>query len=168
MSHDSNDLNKIREAAEQAIHPICQITDQTNAEDNFWFNAKRTDAGRSLPDYQLVYFLLIDLLKFKHSGQGEKIAWSVPIDYKGQAFLIEHRKFGVGVFTTVGKDKEVLAASVDPLLGYVSHRGRRGHGRASCALRARWWCTRRLSLWDDRCGVNRSRRGGSLLVLLGD
>ena len=51
-----------------------------------------------MPPYYLVYFLLVDLLGFKNLGQFEKISWSVPIDYQGKAFLIEHRKFGVGVF----------------------------------------------------------------------
>lgn len=92
------DLEKVRERAAKAIQPIAPATEQTKAEKNFLFDAKRTDAGRNLPPYYLVYFLLVDLLKFKNLGQFEKIAWSVPIDFKGRAFLIEHRKFGLGIF----------------------------------------------------------------------
>jgi hypothetical protein len=51
-----------------------------------------------LPPYYLVYFLLVNLLGFKNLGRFEKLAWSVPIDFEGTAYLIEHRKFGVGVF----------------------------------------------------------------------
>ena len=42
-----------------------------------------------------IYFLFVNLLGYKNLGQFEKIAWSIPIDYKGKAYLIEHRKFGV-------------------------------------------------------------------------
>lgn len=60
--------------------------------------ASRTDAGRSLPEYYLVYFLLVDLLGYQHLGAWEKVAWVVPVRYKGRLYSIEHRKFGVGVF----------------------------------------------------------------------
>ena len=45
-----------------------------------------------------MYFLLVDLLGFPHAGKQEKTAWSVPVDWKGRGFLIEHRKMGLGVF----------------------------------------------------------------------
>ncbi len=93
-----DDIEKIRKAASEAIYPIRPVDEETMADGNFLFNAKRTNAGRQLPPYYLVYFLLVDLLIFRDLGQFEKIAWSVPIDFKGKAFLIEHRKFGVGVF----------------------------------------------------------------------
>jgi hypothetical protein len=92
------ELESVREAARRALGPISPASDTTHADKEFLFNAKRSEAGRSLPPYYLVYFLLVDLLGFKNLGQFEKISWSVPIDYQGKAFLIEHRKFGVGVF----------------------------------------------------------------------
>jgi len=58
----------------------------------------RTEAGRSLPPYYLVYFLLIDLLKFPSLGQWEKTAWTVPVRFRGRLYGIEHRKMGLGVF----------------------------------------------------------------------
>ena len=47
-----------------------------------------------LPEYYLVYFLLVELLSFRNLGQFEKVAWSVPIRFQWEGvFLIEHRKF---------------------------------------------------------------------------
>lgn len=92
------ELEKIRLSAKRALGPVMPATDQTRADTNFLFSAKRTDAGRLLPPQHLVYFTLVDLLGFKDLGRFEKLAWSIPVDLDGQAFLIEHRKFGVGVF----------------------------------------------------------------------
>jgi hypothetical protein len=58
----------------------------------------RTEAGRGLPPYYLVYFLLVDLLKFPSLGQWEKTAWMVPVRFRGRLYGIEHRKMGLGVF----------------------------------------------------------------------
>lgn len=91
-------LNKVKAAAERALAPIRPADDSTSAPKDLLFSAKRTNAGRKLPPYYLVYFLLVDLLGFKNLGRFEKLAWSVPVDYKGKAYLIEHRKFGLGVF----------------------------------------------------------------------
>jgi hypothetical protein len=88
----------IRAAVMAAILPIKPANAETSAAQDFLFKAQRTDAGRDLPPYYLVYFLLVDLLGFKNIGQFEKVAWSVPIDFEGRAFVIEHRKLGLGVF----------------------------------------------------------------------
>lgn len=60
--------------------------------------SSRTDAGRSLPEYYLVYFLLVDLLGYEDLGQWEKVAWIIPVRYQGRIYSIEHRKFRVGIF----------------------------------------------------------------------
>lgn len=60
--------------------------------------SSRTNEGRGLPAYYLVYFLLIDLLGFPSLGQWEKTAWTVPVRYRGRLYGIEHRKMGLGVF----------------------------------------------------------------------
>lgn len=57
-----------------------------------------TDAGRNLPPYYLVYFLLVDLLEFPHLGQWEKVAWAVPVRLRGKLYGVEHRKMGIGIF----------------------------------------------------------------------
>jgi hypothetical protein len=92
------ELEPVREAARRALGPVLPVGADTAADQHFLFNAKRTNAGHELPPYYLIYFLLVDLLGFKNLGKFEKISWSVPIDFHGRAFLIEHRKFGVGVF----------------------------------------------------------------------
>lgn len=58
----------------------------------------RTKGGRNLPGYYLVYFLLVDLLGFPSLGQREKVAWTVPVRYRGKLYGIEHRKMGLGIF----------------------------------------------------------------------
>jgi len=94
------DLELLREKVRSVLGHIREADESTKTRKDFLFTAQRTDAGRSLPPYYLVYFLLHDLLGFKDLGKFEKIAWSIPIDYKGKAFLIEHRKFGIGVFAS--------------------------------------------------------------------
>jgi len=105
-------LQSVRDTAAKAIAPIRPADESTKAEPNLLFSAQRTEAGRQLPPYYLVYFLLVDLLKFKNLGQFEKLAWSIPIDYKGEAFLIEHRKFGVGVFAHNPAQRERQAQEI--------------------------------------------------------
>ena len=101
------EIEKYKEKALKILSPIKEADDKTKAEKNFLFNAKRSKAGRLLPEYYLIFFLLSDLLGFKNLGKFEKIAWSFPIDYKGKAFLIEYRKFGVGIFIQgEGNDEE--------------------------------------------------------------
>lgn len=101
-----DDLDVLKSLILKAIAPISETNNNTVADDKFLFNAQRTNAGRSLPEYYLCYFLLVDLLGFKNLGQFEKISWSVPIDYKGVAFLIEHRKMGLGIFARDAKSQE--------------------------------------------------------------
>ena len=76
----------IQDAARTAIQPL------QPGQLNSYFWGKRTDAGRSLPPYYLVYFLLVELLEFPNVGQAEKVAWSVPVRFEGDNYVIEHRK----------------------------------------------------------------------------
>ena len=91
---------KYKDVALKILSPIKSV-DNIQDEDII-FNSQRSLAGQKLPEYFLIYFLLSDLLGFKNLGQFEKIAWSFPVKYKGNFFLIDYRKFGVGVFV---KDK---------------------------------------------------------------
>jgi hypothetical protein len=104
------DLEPVREAALGAISPVKPANDSSVGIDQLF--AKRTEAGRRLPAYYLVYFLLVDLLQFDNLGQFEKVAWSVPIDFNGRAFSVEHRKFGLGVFAVGAKDDEGAAGEI--------------------------------------------------------
>jgi len=106
----------VRERAMQVIHPIKSVGDDTEAEEGLLFKAYRTEAGRSLPPYYLVYFLLVDLLKFKDLGKFEKVSWSVPIDFRGRVFLIEHRKLGLGIFARKCEEDEATAREIVTLI----------------------------------------------------
>lgn len=106
------ELEGVREAARRAIDPIKPADANTRADPKLLFSASPTEAGRGLPPYYLVYFLLVDLLGFRDLGRFEKLAWSVPIDFEGEAYLIEHRKFGVGVFARKGGDSERQAQRI--------------------------------------------------------
>jgi hypothetical protein len=110
------DFTSVRHAALVALAPIAPASAHTKAVKDFLFSAKRSAAGRDLPAYYLVYFLLVDLLGFKNLGQFEKGAWSVPIDFNGQGFLIEYRKFGLGVFMEDAPGNEEKAAEIVELI----------------------------------------------------
>lgn len=107
-----DDLELMRQRALLVLGDVKPATKETKADRNFLFEAKRTEAGRALPPYYLVYFLLHDLLNFRNLGKFEKISWSIPIDFKGKAFLIEHRKFGVGVFASNLETDEIDAQKI--------------------------------------------------------
>ena len=78
-----DDIGLFKAKVTEALSPICSAIGGTKAENDFLFTAQRTDAGRDLPPYYLCYFLFVDLLGFENLGHFEKIAWSIPIDYKG-------------------------------------------------------------------------------------
>lgn len=102
-----DEIDSLRERVVQALDPIFSAVEKgTKAEKNFLFIAERTDAGKALPPYYLVYFLFVDLLGYKNLGQFEKVSWSVPIDYNGTAYLLEHRKLGMGLFASDKKNQE--------------------------------------------------------------
>lgn len=95
----SDDIESLRKKIQQILHPIASALEKgTKAEKDFLFTAERTDAGRALPPYYLVYFLFVNLLSYKNLGRFEKVAWSIPIDDNGTAYLLEHRKLGMGLF----------------------------------------------------------------------
>lgn len=106
------ELQPVKEAVLRALAPIKPADSSTRAVKDFLFVAKRTIAGRRLPPYYLVYFLLVDLLGFKNLGRYEKVSWSVPIDYHGRAFLIEHRKLGIGIFVPEPEKDEETARQI--------------------------------------------------------
>ncbi len=88
-----------REAARKALGPLLPAGDPRNFEQSRCLMlSSRTNAGRELPPYYLVYFLLVDFLGFPHLGRWEKTAWNVPVRLNGRLYGIEHRKMGLGVF----------------------------------------------------------------------
>ena len=108
------DFAPLRERARKAIAPLKSADGNTNAKSDFSYSWKRAIGASELPPPYLIYFLLVDLLGFRDLGRFEKLAWSIPIDFEGKAFLIEHRKFGVGIF--VQDDGDTLIAKQIPIL----------------------------------------------------
>ena len=99
------DIEAIRQKTRAAISPLKTVGSE-------FFGGERTKAGRELPEYYLVYFLLVDLLGFENLGRHEKIAWSIPVELDGQLLFIEHRKMGLGVFSSHNTDSEDAAMEV--------------------------------------------------------
>jgi hypothetical protein len=90
---------------------IAPLTPASRSQSNE-FGATPTNAGNRLPPYYLVYFLLVELLKFPHTGREEKVAWTIPVDYRGSCAWIQHQKMGLGVFSTATEDSELVAQQI--------------------------------------------------------
>lgn len=105
-------IEEIRQKARRALGPLKQAELDQGTYHQLFMSAKRTNAGRQLPPYYLVYFLLIDLLRFRNNGRWEKTDWSITVDYEGVPFLIDHRKFGLGIFGLDGAETEAAAVRV--------------------------------------------------------
>jgi len=86
------DLAALEARARKAVGALAPA----NANTGFW--GSRSNAGRSLPPYYLVYFLLVKLLRFKDLGRFEKVAFSIPVQIYGTVLMVEYRKFGLGIF----------------------------------------------------------------------
>lgn len=98
MNDEADQFSELRDRLTEILKPIRPATDATDARGDFLLRPHKSEASKALPPYYLVYFLLVDLLGFRDLGMFEKVAWSVPLDFGGRAFLVEHRKFGLGVF----------------------------------------------------------------------
>ena len=103
------DIEAIKAKALQAIAPLESV--DTDA-----YGGTRTHLDRNLPEYYLVYFLLVDLLGFKCLGRHEKLAWSIPLDLRGRLLHIEYRKMGLGVFSSGEPNSEASAEEVVGLI----------------------------------------------------
>lgn len=106
------DMENIKQRVLQALRPIKPAGPETKAPKDFLFSARRTVSTGDLPPYYLIYFLLVDLLGFKNLGMFEKVSWSIPLDYDGRAMVVEHRKFGLGIFTSDTEEDKSAAADV--------------------------------------------------------
>jgi hypothetical protein len=102
------EIETIREKAAKAIAPL-KPADRTR---NYDFGTTRTNAGQRLPKPYFVYFLFVELLKFWHSGRHEKVAWAIPVDYDGKLVFLEHRKMGLGIFSTASAEDEIVAEQI--------------------------------------------------------
>lgn len=110
------DFEKTRDRAARVITPLKPADIRSNAPEDMLFVAKRTDASGDLPEPYLVYFMLVDLLDFKDLGRWEKLAYSIPVDFNGTAYLVEHRKFGLGLFSADPEAQEDDAKAIVHLI----------------------------------------------------
>lgn len=93
------EILRLREVALKALEDLPPAgPPRSDAEGRGLMLSSRTNGGRNLPAYYLVYFLLIDFLGYPSLGQWEKTAWTVPVRYRGRLYGIEHRKMGFGIF----------------------------------------------------------------------
>lgn len=102
------EIEVLRERASKAIAPL-KPAERTHL---YELGTTRTKAGYKLPAYYLVYFLLVELLKFGHGGRGEKVAWTIPVEYDGNFALISHRKLGLGIFAKATAEGELVAEHI--------------------------------------------------------
>ena len=109
-------FEKTKERAARAIAPLTPADEQSIAPKDMLFAARKTNASQHLPEHYLVYFLLVGLLDYKDLGQWEKLAYSIPVDFNGTAYLIEHRKFGLGLFAADPETQEGDATGIVDLI----------------------------------------------------
>lgn len=142
------DIDDIRARALRAMAPVKAADERTPAAKDFLFSARRAEASGNLPPYYLVYFLLVDLLGFRELGRFEKVAWSVPVEYDGRAFLVEHRKFGLGLFAGRLPEDEAAAMQI----------ARHINKAAKAAQPYFEWRAQQAAKGDGLNVVNRSRK----------
>lgn len=54
----------------------------------------RVDSGSVAVQPYMAYIVLVTLLGFRHWGNGEKVAWIVPVRFRGERLFVSHEKFG--------------------------------------------------------------------------
>ena len=114
---DDSRIQEIRTSVLAAIQPLKTTRPSQASVEGILFRGIRTKAGSALPDYYLVYFLLVDLLGFARDRYMEKTAWSIPVDLNGRLALVEHRKLGLGIFAPSSAHVEVDATEICRLIG---------------------------------------------------
>lgn len=62
----------------------------------------------------IVFIIFVYLKGFKFSGRWEKIAWTIPIKFKGQPYLLTHRKFGFYIISNSDEEK-VTALGIEAM-----------------------------------------------------
>lgn len=96
---DGQKIETVRRRVLRTLAPIKPVDWEARGSRDLPMNMRRLASSGELPHYYLIYLLLVDLLGFENLGRWEKVAWSIPMDFNGCTFLMEHRKFGVGLFS---------------------------------------------------------------------
>ena len=101
-------FNRLRQRILKTLSPIIQSEKAIKTAGDCWFSEKLLNSEQ-LPPYYVIHFLFVELLGFKKFGHFEKVSWTIPLEYEGVIFSIEHRKFGVGAFCEAHLPKEILS-----------------------------------------------------------
>ena len=104
-----SNIEPVRQKARAATNPLKTVSLES-------CGSKHAFPGLVLPEYYLVYFLLVDLLGFQNLGTRDKVAWSIPVDLGGEVLFIEHRKWGLGVFSSDDHNSDDAAREVGRLV----------------------------------------------------
>jgi hypothetical protein len=115
----------LKEKCRRLLVPMKAADDKTSAKRDFLFTACETVGPTSCPDRISSIFCSRSFRATKIFGRWEKLAWSIPVDLDGHAYLIEHRKFGVDIFTQGNTTDEIAGAR--RMAGLI--------GRAVCTAR---------------------------------
>lgn len=69
---------------------------------------------KSKPVPYIVFIIFVYLKKFSFGGRWEKVAWEIPIKYKGVPMMLAHKKFGFMILTYTGskKDKKLAQEAI--------------------------------------------------------
>ncbi|MEG4434411.1 hypothetical protein QUA95_30590 [Microcoleus sp. F10_A2] len=98
---------KACENARRAISPIepCQSEISETGK-------SMTFKGIRHSEYYLIFMLLVDLLGFKYWGPGEKVAYIIPVAFKGRRYTIIYAKFGMKIEYRDGGDGAAVYAAL--------------------------------------------------------
>lgn len=99
-------LDRVRDCAARAISPI-ELPPETQG------GVGSVQVFRDIPhhEYYLIFLLLVDLLGFKYLGPFEKVAYIIPVGYKGARYTIVYAKFGMRIeYKEGGSPKDVYDA----------------------------------------------------------
>jgi hypothetical protein len=107
----------VRSAARRAINPIKPADASTQTPNaDFLFDAQRSDAGRSFAPLLSCLFSSCGASGLQKPRAIWESEWSIPIDLDGVAYIIEHRKMGVGVFVQNKEKDEAQARRIVSLI----------------------------------------------------
>src|SRR5437764_7745775 len=70
----------------------------------------------ALPPFA-VFLAFVTFAKYPFAGRSEKIAWAIPIRFRGLPFVLEHQKFGFHIYPLSKPPSEL----VRELIGRVRH-----------------------------------------------
>jgi hypothetical protein len=62
----------------------------------------------------MVFVIFVYIKKFRFTGKWEKVAWEIPIKYKGTPFILTHRKFGFRIISNY-KNESIKKKAIDAI-----------------------------------------------------